>query len=156
MTPAQSEDWHNDARSPLIPLPFGIRRAGLKNLSGVFDNYIHGITEAWRFRPPAASKRRESNFQLSPRTVIRPDFVRSSSVLSPCEVRCTSVLVRSVSVDSPCAVRSPSVRSPCSDRVCAERLSVASPYMSVFCPLGVRSQSVFWLLEGRGGLGRAG
>ena len=40
--------------------------------------------------------------------------------------------------------------------MCAERLSVASPYMTVSRPVGVRSQSVFWLLEGRGGLGGAG
>ena len=90
------------------------------------------------------------------KSVARPYFVRSSSVLSPCEVRCTSVLVRSVSVDSPCAVRSPSVRSPCSVRVCAERLSVASPYMSVFCPLG-SPFSVRVLSVGRArGIGRGG
>jgi len=40
--------------------------------------------------------------------------------------------------------------------MCAERLSVASPYMSVSRPVGVRPQSVFWLLEGRGRLGGGG
>ena len=45
--------------------------------------------------------------------------------------KCTAEVGSRVSRDRP-----QSVPSPFQVRVCAERLSVASPYMSVFCPLG--------------------
>ena len=50
------------------------------------------MSQLWYNRSVAISPARvKSNFQLSPRTVARPYFVRGSSVLSPYEVRCASV-----------------------------------------------------------------